>query len=69
MLPYAAFGEAGWQLGSGPTEATSKTLSARLNGSGMRWHPNNAEAVMALETRHQSGQWDIYRRGELQIKP
>jgi hypothetical protein len=69
MIKYPAFQEKGWQIGSGPTEATCKTLTARLKGSGMRWDGDNAEAVMGLEALYQSGQWDSYWRSELQIKP
>jgi hypothetical protein len=69
MIKYPAFQEKGWQIGSGPTEATCKTLTARLKGSGMRWDSDNAEALMGLEALFQSGQWDAYWRSELQIKP
>jgi|HubBroStandDraft_6_1064221.scaffolds.fasta_scaffold160841_2 hypothetical protein len=69
MIKYPAFQEKGWQIGSGPTEATCKTLTARLKGSGMRWDGDNAEALMGLEALYQSGQWDAYWRSELQIKP
>ena len=60
MILYPKFQEKGWQIGSGPTEATCKTLTARLKGSGMRWEASNAEAVMALEALSQSGQWKLY---------
>jgi hypothetical protein len=69
MIKYPAFLDKGWQIGSGPTEATCKTLTARLKGSGMRWDGGNAEALMGLEALYQSGQWDAYWRSELQIKP
>lgn len=69
MIGYPAFAAKGWQIGSGPTEATCKTLTARLKGSGMRWDGANAEAVMGLEALYQSGQWDAYWRSDLQIKP
>ena len=69
MIQYPAFQAKGWQIGSGPTEATCKTLTARLKGSGMRWDSDNAEAVMGLESLYQSGQWDTYWRSELQLKP
>jgi hypothetical protein len=69
MISYPAFQAKGWQIGSGPTEATCKTLTARLKGSGMRWDGDNAEAIMGLEAIEQSGQWDEYWRSELQIKP
>lgn len=69
MIKYPAFQEKGWQIGSGPTEATCKTLTARLKGSGMRWDADNGEALMALEALYQSGQWKDYWRSELQQKP
>lgn len=66
MIRYPAFQAKGWQIGSGPTEATCKTLTARLKGSGMRWDADNAEAVMGLEAMTQSGQWDLYWKSRLQ---
>jgi hypothetical protein len=65
MITYPDFLAKGWQIGSGPTEATCKTLTARLKGSGMRWDSDNAEAIMALEALTQSGQWDLYWRTQL----
>ena len=49
MIRYPEFVANGWQIGSGPTEATCKTLTARLKGSGMRGDADNAEAVMGLK--------------------
>ncbi len=66
MIKYPEFQAKGWQIGSGPTEATCKTLTARLKGSGMRWDADNAEALMALEAMTQSGQWDLYWQSQLQ---
>jgi hypothetical protein len=60
MIAYPEFQEKGWQIGSGPTEATCKTLKARVKGSGMRWDGTNAEAIMALEALSQSGLWKVY---------
>ena len=65
MIKYPEFQAKGWQIGSGPTEATCKTLTARLKGSGMRWDGGNAEALMGLEALTQSGQWDLYWRSQL----
>lgn len=65
MIQYPEFLAKGWQIGSGPTEATCKTLTARLKGSGMRWDPDNAEALMALEALTQSGQWNLYWKTQL----
>ena len=36
MIRDPAFRAKGWQIGSGPTEATGETLTARRKGSGMR---------------------------------
>ena len=60
MIRYPEFIDKGWQIGSGPTEATCKTLTARLKGSGMRWEGSNAEAIMGLEALSQSGLWKNY---------
>jgi hypothetical protein len=65
MIRYPEFQAKGWQIGSGPTEATCKTLTARLKGSGMRWDGADAEAIMALEALTQSGQWDAYWQSQL----
>ena len=65
MIKYPEFSAKGWQIGSGPTEATCKTLTARLKGSGMRWDADNAEALLALEALTQSGQWDLYWQSRL----
>jgi hypothetical protein len=62
MILYPEFAAKGWQIGSGPTEATCKTLTARLKGSGMRWEARNAESIMALEALSQSGLWKAYWR-------
>jgi hypothetical protein len=66
MIKYVEFRAKGWQIGSGPTEATCKTLTARLKGSGMRWDADNAEAIMSLEALTQSGQWTAYWATQLQ---
>jgi hypothetical protein len=65
MIQYPEFASKGWQIGSGPTEATCKTLTARLKGSGMRWDADNAEALMALEALTPSGQWTLYWQSQL----
>jgi len=65
MIHYPAFRAKGWQIGSGPTEATCKTLTARLKGSGMRWDGDNAEGLMALRALTQSGQWTAYWQSQL----
>ena len=60
MLDYPAFRAQGWDIGSGPTEAFCKTLTARLKGPGMRWDKPHAEGLMALASIRASGLWASY---------
>ena len=60
MLRYPQFVAAGYEIGSGPTEAFCKTLTSRLKGPGMRWDKPNAEAVMALASVRASDSWGTY---------
>ena len=62
MLDYPTFRQRGFDVGSGPTEAFCKTLTARLKGSGMKWDLPNAEAMMALAAIEQSNLWESYWR-------
>lgn len=57
MIAYPEFAAAGRDIGSGPTEGKCKTSVARLKGSGMRWDPDNAEAVAALEALRDTRRW------------
>jgi len=59
-LDYARFRSLGLKIGSGATESGCKSESRRLKGVGMRWNAANAEAVMALESLHQSNLWPTY---------
>jgi len=67
MLAYPEFIAAGYDIGSGPTEAFCKTLTARLKGPGMRWDKPNAEGMMALASIDSSSQWDSYWAGQRMI--
>jgi hypothetical protein len=60
MMDYPACRAKGWDLGSGPTEAQCKTMTARLKGSGMRWNPANAAAMLALSGLADSDEWSAY---------
>lgn len=60
MLRYPQFIAAGYEIGSGPTEAFCETLTSRLKGPGMRWDKPNAEAVMALASVRASDLWGTY---------
>lgn len=60
MMDYPRFVAAGFDIGSGPTEAKCKTVPHRLKGSGMRWNLPNAEAMAALACVDQSNLLDAY---------
>jgi len=62
MLGYAAALEKGKDIGSGPTEASCKTLTLRLKRPGMKWDSDNAAAMMNLLAMRESGQWEMYRQ-------
>jgi hypothetical protein len=57
---YPRYLREGWQIGSGPTEATCKVLTYRLKGSGMRWDREGAEPIMTLIALEQSDAWKSY---------
>jgi hypothetical protein len=60
MTDYPTFRQLGYDCGSGPTESQCGQLTRRLKGSGRRWDPSNAEAMMALASLDQSGLWETY---------
>ena len=60
MTDYPRFIAAGFDIGSGPTEAKCKTVPSRLKGSGMRWNLPNAEAMAALACVDQSNMLNDY---------
>ena len=55
----------GLPIGSGPTESGCKSASRRLKGPGMRWTGSNAEAMVGLESLHQSNLWSTYWQSRL----
>jgi hypothetical protein len=60
MIRYPQNRSKGWDIGSGPTEALCKTMTARLKGSGMRWDPAGASAMLNLAALNDSNEWDAY---------
>ena len=64
MLGYAEAVKTGKDIGSGPTEASCKTLTLRLKGPGMKWDSDNAAAMMNLLAMRESGQWQMYWQRE-----
>jgi len=61
MIRYPEFPARGWQIGSGPIEASCKTTTMRVKSSDRRWDAPNAEAVMALACLENSRLWETYR--------
>lgn len=60
MLDYPTALANGWDIGSGPTEATCKTLTLRLKRPGMKWDRDHAADMMNLIGMRESGQWKAY---------
>ena len=60
MLDYPTALAKGWDIGSGPTEATCKTLTLRLKRPGMKWDRDHAADLMNLISLRESGQWRAY---------
>jgi hypothetical protein len=60
MLDYRMALANGWDIGSGPTEATCKTLTLRLKRPGMKWDPEHAAGMMNLTALYESGQAKSY---------
>ena len=62
MIRRPEFIANGWHIGSGAMESECRVIPDRVKGPGKRWDADNAEAIMALETMHQSGQSEAYRK-------
>lgn len=62
MIRYPEFIANGWHIGSGAMESECGVIPFRVKGQGKRWDAQNAEAIMALEALHQSGQAAAYRQ-------
>jgi hypothetical protein len=60
MIVYDECERRGWRIGSSTTESECGAMPHRVKGPGKRWDPDNAEAVIALESLHQSNMWDEY---------
>ena len=60
-LPYAALEHDGLDLGTGAVEGAVRHLVAlRLDGPGMRWGRDRAEAVLQLRCVVLNGLWDAF---------
>lgn len=60
MRDYPTLIAAGWDVGSGPTDALCKALTTRLRGPGMKWDLDHAAAMMDLKAMYASGQAAAY---------
>lgn len=60
LLDYPAAIANNQDIGSGPTEATCKTLTLRLKRSGMKWDRDHAATMMNLTAMYDSGQSNAY---------
>jgi hypothetical protein len=60
-MRYDAYLAAGYPIGSGAVEGACRHLvKDRMEGSGMRWTPAGAEAVLKLRAAHLNGDWDAF---------
>lgn len=58
-MRYKTLLDAGLPIGSGPVEATCKTLvSTRMKRSGARWKAAGGQAVLSLRSLARSSRWD-----------
>jgi hypothetical protein len=58
-MEYAKFRARGLMIGSGPVEAACKSvINQRLKGTGMRWTPEGADAMLAVRSTTLSGHSD-----------
>jgi hypothetical protein len=60
MILYDQCERHGWRVSSSTTESQCGATPHRVKGQGKRWNPDNAEAVIAIETLHQSNLWNEY---------
>ncbi len=68
-MDYAGYRRLGLPIGSGVTEAASKTVfTQRLKRSGMRWSKESGQVIVDLRVLHLSGIWDEVVRRDLQSR-
>lgn len=67
LIDYPRFLKEQWQIGSGPTESQCNQVPRRVKGRGKRWDPDNAEAVMAIETLEQSNLTTVYWQNQAKL--
>jgi len=58
QIQYPTFQTQGWPIGSGIVESANKlVVETRLKGSGMHWHENHVNPMLALRTMICSKRW------------
>lgn len=68
-MRYDEYIAAGYPIGSGAVEAACRHLvKDRMEGSGMRWKINGAEAVLQLRALYLNGDWDDYWQHHMQCE-
>jgi hypothetical protein len=68
MINFPEFVERSWQIGSGPTDASCKTRTARLKLSGQPWNPRPAEQVAAMANLYDNSQCDAVWASHLRTR-
>lgn len=57
-IDYAGYKEKGYYVGSGAIESGNKVVvQRRCKQAGMRWDERNAQYMLALRAKTESGQW------------
>jgi hypothetical protein len=60
-MKYDGYLAAGYPIGSGVVEGACRHLvKDRLERTGMRWHPDGAQAMLNLRATYLNGEWDSY---------
>jgi hypothetical protein len=60
-MKYDEYLAAGYPIGSGVVEGACRHLvKDRLERTGMRWHPDGAQAMLNLRATYLNGEWDSY---------
>jgi hypothetical protein len=57
-IGYVEYKRRGYYIGSGPIESGNKTVvQKRCNQAGMRWNEGNAQDMVTLKAKEESGRW------------
>lgn len=61
MLDYPTYRAKGYFVGSGAIESGNKTvMQSRVKQAGMRWVVSNAQVILSLRSKLESGLWDQF---------